>query len=450
MTEGVARIAEAVSQYLTAPNQDFLLNEIVAYDSVERANERLLCLTGIRSFFPNYPALEEFRRVLTVPAVSTASSKGREWGDFQTPPGLASQVCQYLSGAGISPRVIIEPTFGAGNFIIAALSAFPQADLIYGVEIQEKYEWHLKLALLAEGVRGKRHRAEIELHQADIFTYRFPDEVLRADDILVVGNAPWVTNAELGAIGAGNLPIKANFKGLNGLDAVTGKGNFDIGEFVLLRMLDLFSKRRGTLAMLCKNSVIKNIVEIMSRRRFNVSSIRAYKIDAKREFGASVDASLLVMEMGAPGSALSCRVSTLDQPDRWERTFGWTDGKFVADLEEYQQVSELDGQSPVVWRQGLKHDCARIMEVDEVEGTLVNGNGEKVDVEDQWVYPFFKSSDLRGFEAERARKRVIITQRYVGDDTSGLQFCAPRLWSYLVGNRKYLDARKSRIYQGRP
>jgi len=55
-----------------------------------------------------------------------------------------------------------------------------------------------------------------------------------------------VTSAELGALNAENLPVKRNVKGLNGLDALTGKSNFDIGEFILLRMLELFSGQRGT------------------------------------------------------------------------------------------------------------------------------------------------------------------------------------------------------------
>lgn len=41
---------------------------------------------------------------------------------------------------------------------------------------------------------------------------------------------------------------------------MTGKGNFDIAEFITLKMLDLFQNVEGNLLVLVKNSVIKNIV----------------------------------------------------------------------------------------------------------------------------------------------------------------------------------------------
>ncbi len=58
-----------------------------------------------------------------------------EYGDFQTNAGLANKVCQNLALAGISPEIIIEPTCGKGNFIIAALRKFRCAKHIFGVEI---------------------------------------------------------------------------------------------------------------------------------------------------------------------------------------------------------------------------------------------------------------------------------------------------------------------------
>jgi hypothetical protein len=444
-------IAEAVSEYLVEPNRSRVLDEILAYETVEQANEELRRLTGIRCFFSDNHAFDEFQRALSLPALDTNGHRGREWGDFQTPPELASRVCHLLAQNGVSPRFIIEPTYGTGNFILAALNSFPKAELVYGVEIQEKYEWHLKIALLTQAMRSYHPSAEIELHHDDIFTHSFPDDILRASDILIIGNPPWVTSAELGALNASNLPTKRNLKGLNGLDAVTGKSNFDIGEFILLRILELFSRQPGTLAMLCKNSVIKNIVEVLPRtaQMLKVANIQAYAIDAKREFGAAVDASLLVMKMGVSASTFSCRVATLDHPDRVIRVFGWMGDRFVSDIGGYEQTSQLDGQSPFVWRQGLKHDCAKIMELNVLNGTLINGNDEIVDIEEQWVYWLLKGSDLRKFEVDRARKKVIVTQHHIGEDTSRIRTNAPKLWQYLMHNRKYLERRKSGIYRDR-
>jgi hypothetical protein len=450
MREAASYIAEAISEYLAEPRRGHLLDEIRSYRTLEHANEELRRLTGVRHFFPDGQALAEFRRALSLPAVGITSHRNREWGDFQTPPKLASQICNYLTNLGIAPRIIIEPTYGAGHFILAALNSFPKAELVYGVEIQKKYEWHLKLALLTQALGGRRPSAEVELHQDDIFTHRFPDEIFRGHQILIIGNPPWVTNAELGALDSRNLPTKSNLKALNGLDAVTGKSNFDIGEFILLRLLEVFSGQRGTLALLCKTAVIKNIIEALPQRSLRVSNIRALTIDTKREFGASVEAALVVADMGMPGSTRSCHVATLDHPDRETRVFGWTGNRFVSDLEKYQRTSQIDGPSPLVWRQGLKHDCSKIMELDYRDGSWINGNGELVDVEEPWVHWLLKGSDLREFEVHRARKKVIVTQHYLGENTSHLKINAPKLWQYLVSHGKYLAARKSSMYRGRP
>src|SRR5207248_11771079 len=65
----------------------------------------------------------------------------------------------------------------------------------------------------------------------------------------------------LSALESTNLPAKSNFKGHSGLDAMTGKSNFDIAEFIILQLIRNFSKSHATVAMLCKNTVIRNLVE---------------------------------------------------------------------------------------------------------------------------------------------------------------------------------------------
>ncbi len=450
MNETIPGIAEATSEYLAKRDRDHLIKIFSADRTLERINEALRRLTGIRYFFRDGDAFELFQKALSLPVASQDTTTEREWGDFQTPPALAAQVCRYLAEAAISPRLIIEPTYGTGNFILAALRSFSTVELVYGVEIQDKYEWHLKMALLNQARHNRRPAAEIELHQDNIFFHRFPDRILKAQDILIIGNPPWVTSAELGALNAENLPTKRNIKTFDGLDALTGKSNFDIGEFILLRLLELFSRQRGTLAMLCKNSVVKNIVEALPHLQYKVSNIRAYRIDAKREFGASVEASLLVLDMGVSKSTFSCRLATFSQPNQTLGVFGWTGNKFVSDIEGYTQVAHLDGKSPFVWRQGLKHDCSKVMELRVAGGSLVNGHSQTVEIEDEWLYWLLKSSDLQAFEIKRASRKVIVPQYHLGQETSSLQHKAPKLWQYLIKNSRYLDGRKSSIYRDRP
>ncbi|MCK6624366.1 MAG: SAM-dependent methyltransferase [Anaerolineae bacterium] len=445
----VTVIAEAVKEYLTTPAHSSLVELISSYSDFEQANKRLKALTGIRSFFSDQKTWAEFRQVLASPVEGEETLQEREWGDFQTPPRLVDQVCRYLAKLPISPQVIIEPTYGLGNFILGALKYFPAAKLMYGVEIQQKYEWQLKLNLLTEAMQGSRPITEIELHQDDIFTHQFSPEVLNAPDLLIIGNPPWITNAELGGLNSRNLPPKRNLKALNGLDALTGKSNFDLGEAVLLRLLKLFSYRRGTLALLCKNAVIKNIVKILPEQLFHISNIRALEINAAREFSAAVDASLLVLEMGQP-TTFVCKVATLNRPTDIIKSFGWTHHQFVSNIESYETTSELDGASPFLWRHGLKHDCAKIMELDGQNGTYTNGNNEIVDIEPEAAYWLLKSSDLRSFESAQARKKVIVTQHFLGEDTAALKQRFPKLWGYLTKNSEYFARRKSKIYRDKP
>lgn len=50
-----------------------------------------------------------------------------EYGDYQTPIPFARSVCTKLKEVyRLSPTVIIEPTFGTGNFIESAISNLKQ------------------------------------------------------------------------------------------------------------------------------------------------------------------------------------------------------------------------------------------------------------------------------------------------------------------------------------
>ncbi|MGH2461706.1 MAG: hypothetical protein ACRDIY_22870, partial [Chloroflexota bacterium] len=431
MSHAAHDITEALSEYRFSTSRDRLLKTIASFETIESANQCLQRLTGVQDFFPDSDALKCFERILATKGRGADNHHPQGMGDFQTPSHLALRVCRLLVDLGVAPRIILEPTFGLGNFIEAALAHFPMADLIYGVEIQGKYEWHLKLALFARALESGRPRARIVLMKDDIFTHRFPDEVLTSENILIIGNPPWVTNAELGSINGHNLPKKRNADGLSGFDALTGKSNFDIAEYILFRMLELFSGRPGTIALLCKNSVIRDVLRILPQRSFQVSEARQYQIDAKSDFGAAVDASLLVADIGGSRRTFACQTFRLSEPKRPVGAFGWLGDKFVSSMSDYGEVRAFDGKSPLEWRQGVKHDCAPVMELERSQELLENGYGERVDVEGEAVHALLKSSDLRAFEARQPRRVVIVTQHRIGEDTSVLRVITPKLWDYL-------------------
>jgi hypothetical protein len=85
------------------------------------------------------------------------------------------------------------------------------------------------------------------------------------------------------------------------------------------------------------------------------------------------------------------------------------------------------------------------MELDRDGNRWLNGFGDTVDVEDEWIFPLLKSSDVAN---NRPPSRgMIVPQRTLGEDTSGLKQVAPKTWAYLCKHRKLLDARKSSIYR---
>ncbi|RMI17302.1 MAG: hypothetical protein D6681_03445, partial [Calditrichaeota bacterium] len=229
----------------------------------ESANRFLLDISGIHDFFRTDKEFREFKQSLE-PVFSVQEKTDRsEYGDFQTPEPLTDQICRWLCSQHITPTAIIEPTFGRGAFIISALKTFPTCQILTGLEIYETYFWETKFKILDFFLEHSPvEKPSIFLYQADIFRFDFQPVVrlVKDQNLLILGNPPWVTNTELSSLNSPNLPEKSNFKGYKGLDAITGKGNFDICESILLLMLKWFSGCEGYLAMLAKNSVIRNIV----------------------------------------------------------------------------------------------------------------------------------------------------------------------------------------------
>ena len=99
------------------------------------------------------------------------------------------------------------------------------------MEIHEPYYWKTKFAILEFFILNPAlNKPDTSLYLGNVFKFDFQDTKRSVEncDILILGNPPWVTNSELSSLNSNNLPKKTNFKELNGLDAITGKGNFDI------------------------------------------------------------------------------------------------------------------------------------------------------------------------------------------------------------------------------
>ena len=69
---------------------------------------------------------------------------------------------------------------------------------------------------------------KLQFTHCNVFDFDFKQisKQYSTEEILVIGNPPWVTNSKLSSLNSTNLPIKSNFKNHSGLDAMTGKGKF--------------------------------------------------------------------------------------------------------------------------------------------------------------------------------------------------------------------------------
>ena len=444
---------------ITHQVSDFLKDNLKKIASFGKANQKMYNAFGINQFFDNDEEFETLREVLSITTTIMEEPDRAEYGDFQTNSDLANKVTLHLASKNISPEVVIEPTCGKGNFIIASLRNFKNIKNILGVEIYKPYVWEAKFNVVDFFLSNPNsNKPEISIVHCNVFDFDFKAIAKKfyTNDILVIGNPPWVTNSKLGSLNSTNLPKKTNFKNHSGLDAMTGKGNFDIAEFITMTMIETFQTMKGHLLLLVKNAVIKNIVFDQNKNRYKISSIEKHCIDSKKEFNVSVEAALFYCKLNSPPT-LNCTEFDFYNTQKSQLKFGWLNDKFVSNIDTYIHSKEIDGECAFVWRQGLKHDCSTVMELDKVKachdtggGHYVNGLNEEVKLEDGLVYGILKSSDLKNAVINKTRKFTIVTQKKVGQDTKYIKTQYPKTYQYLIQHQANFDARKSSIYNNKP
>ena len=365
-----------------------------------------------------------------------------EFGDFQTPDALAEEACALVSRLlSAQPDHILEPTVGKGAFLLAAAKQFPSATL-HGRDINREYVEESRVKLAAVGAAGRSH-----LSAEDFFSCDW-EAVVRdlPGSLAIIGNPPWVTNAGVSSVDGSNLPVKQNFQGLRGIAARTGKANFDISEWMLIRLLQALEGRESTWAILCKTATARKFLKHAWSTKAKVAEAALYAIDASYHFDATVSACLLFVRTGSRGTMEADVYSGLASPAPSSR-FGLAGKDLVSDITTYRELQHLEGLCPFQWRSGVKHDCASIMELRPiVSGVYENGLGERVSVEPDYVYPLLKCSDLANNRTD-PQKAVIVTQRKVGEDTSVIEDRAPATWRYLQLHADRFAARKSSIYK---
>lgn len=364
-----------------------------------------------------------------------------EFGDFQTPIPLALEVCELLARQGTSPAAIVEPTCGQGAFVSAAVRTFPMAD-VWGFDINTNY---------IETCGQTTSSDNCNLGVADFFQMDWPTMLASLPEpILVVGNPPWVTNAALGSLGSRNLPTKSNFQRHKGLDAITGKSNFDISEWMLTHFLDWLDGRTATLAMLCKTVVARKVLQHAWKHGRQIARSELHPIDALTHFNAAVDACLLWCDLRPGIRTTDCQVANTLSKNSASHTFGYYDGRVISELSTYSRWRHLAGVSSYRWRSGIKHDCSKVIELSDTGDELRNGFGDRVELETEYLFPMLKSSELANNRTGHPKRWMIVPQRESGQDTRAIATDAPKTWQYLLSHARYLDSRGSSIYRKRP
>jgi hypothetical protein len=381
-----------------------------------------------------------------MPSGSKRSKKTIEFGDFQTPMALARSVCGVVATRELSPASVLEPTCGLGNLLVAALERFPTIGSALGVDINPSYVRRAQAAITEKQFAGKA-----SFVCGNLFDLDWP-MLLRElpDPLLVIGNPPWVTNARLSALGSGNLPQKSNFHERRGLDAITGKANFDISEWMLVRFLDWLNGRRALLALLCKAAVARKALSYAWKRGFTMTNSEMYLIDAEECFGASVEACLLVCELGPSRGGQDARVFSSLQGEKERAVLGYRDGRLIADVQGYDRWRHLRGSRSLRWRSGIKHDCSKVMELTREGNKYRNGLAELVDLEEAHLYPMLKGSEIAKARVQAPKRWMLVTQQSIGQETQTIETSAPKTWRYLQSHGERLDRRGSSVYAKQP
>lgn len=439
-----ANITHQVSDYLN----DNLRN-IVA---VEKANQKMYEAFGFIHFFDNAEDLQILKETISISQNIVSEPDRAEYGDFQTNTELANKVAVHLTAENVSPEIIIEPTCGKGNFIVASLRQFADTKKVFGIEIYKPYVWESKFNIIDFYLNNPtENKPEISIVHSSVFDFDFKTiaKENNTKEILIIGNPPWVTNSKLGSLNSSNLPKKTNFKNHNGLDAMTGKGNFDIAEYITLMMIETFQHQNGNIALLVKNTVIKNIVFDQFAKKYAISNLEKHCIDSKKEFNVSVEAALFCCKLNS-NPTFDCTEFDFYNNSNAKLNFGWLADKFVSNLDTYSNTEQIDGKCPFEWRQGIKHDCSSIMELDKVNGHFVNGLKEEIKLENDLVYGVLKSSDLKNTVIKETRKYTIVTQKKVGQETNYIKHDFPKTYKYLIEHQDIFSLRKSSIYNNKP
>ena len=290
----------------------------------------------------------------------------KKYGDYQTPLYITDIICEYLkNNLKIKPDIIIEPSCGRGNFLHSASKNFPKTE-IYGIEIDKN-----KLDNVNQDI------SNIKLINEDILMFDF-DKIDKNNSILIIGNLSTISNNKLSNIDFKNYSTEtARNQNLN-------------SQHLILKLIETFKHHNSTIALLCKNIAARNIFIELMKKEIDYSFIKQLNLNSNK---IKKDTCLFIIQFG--GKTLkdkSCEISDITDPSKVLQRFGFISEKFYSNIND---ATSIEGECQFEWYQGVKHDCAKIMELKYENNKLINKNNDTVSIEHTLTYPFLKSGDIK-------------------------------------------------------
>lgn len=217
-------------------------------------------------------------------------------------------------------------------------------------------------------------------------------------------------------------------------------------------ILQLISEYRGTnmvISMLCKTSVARNVFKELKRNCIPFSFCDILEFDATKVFGINASTCVLVIQLSDKScTSNTCNVYDFECHEIIKSRFGYSNGQFYSNLDF--DTENFDGHCCFEWRQGVKHDCSKVMELTMRNGALQNGKKEYIQIEPDIVFPLIKSSMFKAPVIHSFSKFVLVTQKKAREQTKHLEYEVPKTWEYLNNNIDLFERRKSSIYYGAP
>ena len=91
---------------------------------------------------------------------------------------MAEQITLFIKSQGGAPEIIMEPTCGKGNFIIASLNNFKNIKYIFGIEIYKPYIWETKFNIIDFYLSNpNNNKPEISIIHCNVFDFDFKKNI---------------------------------------------------------------------------------------------------------------------------------------------------------------------------------------------------------------------------------------------------------------------------------